>query len=55
MTHMCEFDELSANDPAGTGEPAALLDFVEFTIYSYATLSPLVLQQALLCRDAKPP
>ena len=53
MTHMCEFDELSANQPAGTGEPTAMLDYLEFTICSYATLSPLVVEQAMFCRDAK--
>ena len=53
MTHMCELDELAASQPAGTGQPTALLQFLEFTICSYATLSPLVLEQAMLCRDAK--
>ena len=53
MTHMCEFEELSENQPVGTGGPSALLYFLEFMICSYATLSPLVLEQAMLCRDAK--
>jgi hypothetical protein len=52
-THMCEFDELSAAQPAGAAEPAAMLDFLEFTICNYATGSPLMLEQAMLCRDAK--
>ena len=53
MTHMCEFDEIFANRTTCASEPAAILDYLESTICSYATLSPLVLEQAMLCRDAK--
>ena len=51
MNHQSEFEELSSNLPGAT--PEAMLDFVEFTICNYATASPLSLEQARACRDAK--